>query len=118
MTKELNKFAEEAFKDIYDEDIAAIGRVYREVQEKYRLKSNTMPVLREMAREMEGKMAAAGFVARVDWTPCLYGENAVLDILGPVQERKEETDHDKKQWEVNRANDRGEQWLGEKGKIV
>lgn len=118
MSNNLDKFAEEAFKDIYDEDIAAIGKVYREVSEKWRLKSNTMANLREMATEMEGKMVHAGFRARVDWTPCLYGGDAILDILGPIEERKEETDHDKKAWEVNKSIDRGEKWLGQKGKIV
>lgn len=118
MSKDLDTFASEAFKDIYDEDIATIGKVYKEVMEKWRLKSNTMANLREMSTEMEGKLAQAGFRSRVDWTPSIYGQQPILDILGPIHERKEETDHDKKQWEVNKANDRGEDWLGQKGKSV
>ena len=117
MRNSFNKFAQEAFVDVYDEDVAKIGRAYQAAMDKYKGKTNSYANLAELAKYLEDEMHKVGYRAYVDISPILLGEPPILEILGPIDEGKE-TDHDRKVWEVEKSKTRNEKFYGEKGKIA
>ncbi len=60
-----------------------------------------------------------GILATVDTAPVLDGEAPIIEIIGKIEGTsfaKYGMDHEKKKWEVELATERGEDYLGQKGK--
>lgn len=60
-----------------------------------------------------------GILATVDTAPVLDGESPLVEIIGKIEGTsfaKFGMDHEKKEFEVKRATERGEDYLGQKGK--
>ncbi len=58
-------------------------------------------------------------LATVDTAPVLDGEAPLVEIIGRIEGSsfaKYGLDHEKKSWEVRKATERGEAYLGQKGK--
>jgi hypothetical protein len=56
-----------------------------------------------------------GLLVTVDVSPTFEGQPLIIDFMGALPGHYSEqygTDHEKKSWEVKRANDKGEDFLG------
>lgn len=122
--------------DLYDEDIKKIGVIIKELTQKWSRKPNTRANLQEMAKDANDRFLKAGFVVNVQWENTLIvvpdtsapgGTRPLpitIEVLGRVSssgygemvEGVELMDHERKRHEVLRANERGEAYLGQKGK--
>lgn len=106
--------------DLTDEDISRTFRVVEEIRLKYAGKPSSESNLEALRDEVLTKLADIGILATLDPTPIFYGEPPTLEILGRVAGHSDHThgfDHEKKGYEVRKANERGEDWLGQKEPI-
>lgn len=122
--------------DLYDFEIKTIGEILRDLAATWGNKRNTKQNLQEFAKYAHSKFLEAGFVVNVQWENTLVmvpdvsapGGIKPLPItievidriaggtgLGEVVEGHELMDHERKRYEVLRANERGEDYLGQKG---
>lgn len=94
--------------------VELIGRI----QEKYAMKRNSKENLEALRDEALTRMAEElNISAELDIAPCFYGEPPILEIKGKLTVddiNKYGFDHEKKGWEINKAHERGEDYLGEK----
>lgn len=110
------EFAAKA-SDLTDDEIQKSYRVITEVQRKYANKPNTRIWLDQLRDEVLTRLSEVGILATFDPTPCFYGEPPALEILGKVSTdpiHKHGFDHEKKEYEVRKATERGEDFLGQK----
>lgn len=110
----MDKFVEEAMADLHDEDIKKIGEIYGEMMRKFGQRPNNQYWLNEMVSWAEDAYYKAGFKVAFDLQNCFFGEPPIMSVLGKVTPDYD-FDHDQKRWEVLKANERGEKYLGEKG---
>lgn len=109
------QFAENA-ANLLDSDVQRIvDIVVGDIQAKYAYKANNVANLEALRDEVLTRLMEVGILATFDPTPCFYGEPPELEILGRVEDRHG-FDHEKKGYEVNKANARDEDYLGQKGK--
>jgi hypothetical protein len=99
--------------ELTDTESTQAVKVIAEVQEKYKNRTNSVENLEELRDEVLYKLMEIGIVAEFDPTPCFYGEPPILEIKGK-REMKYGFDHEQKGWEVRRALERGEDYLGQK----
>jgi hypothetical protein len=87
------------------------------VRRNYQHKAFTTANLDALRDETLTRLAGIGVLASVDVAPCLNGEPPVVEIIGKVGDVgfQKPFDHERKQYEVNKANDRGEDFLGQSG---
>ncbi len=111
----LERFEDHAIADLYDEDIKKVGELWNDVLQRFAHRSNSQANLAEMAKYAEHKFLEKGFVVAVDVSPALLDEPPIITVRGKI-EGFEEFDHERKGWEVNKANDKGEKFLGQKEK--
>lgn len=75
-------------------------------------------LLEELQSELSYKMATElDVLVRVDGAPVFMGQAPVIEWLGKLDTSslaKHGQDHEKKQWEVQKADERGEDYLGQK----
>jgi hypothetical protein len=110
------QFAENAM-DLLDSEVAEVIKVVVQVQEKYRYAANSPENLEKLRDETLTRLMEIGVIATMDATPCLYGDPPNLEIIGSTRIHKTDGfDHEKKGYEVNKANSRKEDYLGQKGK--
>lgn len=103
--------------ELLDTESQIVGRIVREAQLKWAGKANTVDNLQELRQELLHALMDVGIVAEFDPTPCFYGEPPILEIRGKVQgdpQHKYGFDHEQKRWEVLRAIERNEDYLGQK----
>lgn len=104
--------------ELTDSEISKMFKIVEEVRLRYSGRSNTPENLEALRDEVLNKLMDIGILATLDPTPCFYGEPPTLEIVGKVEADKvfhtEGFDHEKKQYEVRKATDRGEEWLGQK----
>jgi hypothetical protein len=102
-------------------EITATFKIVEAVRLKYSRAANSPDNLDKLRDEVLTRLMEIGVLATLDPAPCFYGEPPVLEIIGKVQEDKtfhtEGFDHEKKQYEVRKATDRNEDWLGQKENI-
>lgn len=110
--KELAKVA----TDLTDHDVMIVGKIVGDLMAKYSDKPNTPENLDHLRDEALTRLAEAGILATLDPAPCFYGEPPVLEILGKVGDPgfTAEFDHERKQYEVIKSKERGEDYLGQK----
>lgn len=103
--------------ELLDSESQMAGRVVREAQIKWAGKPNTVENLEELRQEILHALMDIGIVAEFDPTPCFYGQPPIVEIRGKVKDdpqHKYGFDHEKKRWEVQRAIERNEEYLGQK----
>lgn len=116
--------------DLTDEEIQAswriIGSVRKRHQDIFRRKFNdpstfTMGAVEKAISEFEDEIKTelaekVGVLASVNAVPIFEGKPMVIEWLGVIPGHSLERfgmDHEKKTWEVRRATDQGEAYLGE-----
>lgn len=103
--------------DLTDAEIKMVVQVVNRIRERYSNKPFTTENLDGLRDETLTSLAAINVLASVDVAPCLNNEPPIIDILGKVEGdamHKFGMDHERKRWEVLRANERGEDYLGQK----
>lgn len=103
--------------DLTDVEITRFFKVVEEVRVKYAGRKNTVENLESLRDETLTRLMDIGILATMDPTPCFYGEPPVIEVVGKVASdsvHRYGFDHERKGWEVNKANERNEEWLGQK----
>lgn len=100
--------------DLQDSEAQEAIQIIVGIQNKYARRANTVKNLEALRDEVLTRFMEVGILATFDPTPCFYGEAPVLEILGKVGASTSEFDHERKSFEVQKAAERGEQYLGEK----
>lgn len=111
--KQLVHFADE----LTDSESTEAFQLIMEIQMKYALKPNTQQNLEELRDEALTRLMERNVLAELDIAPCFYGEPPIIEIKGKIAGDSLHTygfDHEKKKWEIDKAHDRGEDYLGEK----
>jgi len=104
--------------ELTDDEIGKAFAIVVDIQSKYAHRANTVENLEFLRDEVTTRLAEVGVLVSIDPTPCFYGEAPIVDFLGKVAGDAIHThgfDHEKKEWEVRRATERGEDFLGQKG---
>lgn len=116
--KSEKQFAQFAM-DLTDLEIGQIAKIIKQIQAKYASRPNSPEVLDQLRDEVLTKLAEIEILATVDPTPCFHGEPPIVEILGKVPGsaiHKDGFDHERKAWEVRKANELGEDYRGQKEK--
>lgn len=103
--------------DLTDYEVSQVGRIVGELVRKYGTRPNTAENLDQLRDEALTRFMEMGILATLDPAPCFYGEPPVLEIIGKVAGdpiHKEGFDHERKTYEVRKANSRGEDYLGQR----
>lgn len=98
------------------ESIEAV-QVIGEAQMKWASKHNSKENLEALRDEVLTKLMEINILAEFDVAPCFHGEPPIVEFIGKIAGdglHKYGFDHEKKKWEIDRAHDRGEDYLGEK----
>jgi len=115
-TKQLAGFAQ----DLSDIEVGQVGKLIGKIQMKYGKRANTPENLEQLRDEVVTRLAEEmGILATLDPTPCFHGEPPIVEIVGKVSGHsfhKDGFDHERKYWEVQQANKKGEAYLGQKEK--
>jgi len=118
--------------DLTDEQIKQCAKILGEVRTKHVMKFRTkfndpnsfnfddvLKAISEFEDEIKTRMAEeASVLVGVDTTPLLEGQPMRVEWLGVLPGGDLDRygmDHERKEWEVKRANERGEDYLGQKG---
>lgn len=112
--------------DLYDWEIAEIGKIWNELQHDWMKKPNTTSNLTEFSRVAHESFLKAGFVVNVQWENSLIIDPktmqpmpVMIEVLGRIAEPKDGYDYERKSHEVRKAVSRGEAYLGQKdGKVM
>lgn len=103
--------------DLQDQEAAEVARITMAVSRKYATRIATPENLEALRDEVLTRLADASILATVDVAPVLNGEPPIVEIIGKVAgdpQHKYGFDHEKKQYEVRKATQRGEDYLGQK----
>jgi hypothetical protein len=114
--EELVKLATE----LSDEEVKKVGDIWVDLIVKYGTLTNTVENLEALRDEALNTFASQNILVTFDPAPCFYGEPPAIEIIGHVEGHdihKYGFDHERKQWEVLRAMERGEDYLGQKEPI-
>ena len=107
-------------QDLSDIEVGQVGKIIGSLQRKYAHRPNTPEVLDQLRDEVITRLAEEmGILATLDPTPCFHGEPPIVEIVGKVSGHsfhKDGFDHERKYWEVQQANKKGEAYLGQKEK--
>jgi hypothetical protein len=112
---QLAQFASE----LTDYEVGQVAQIVGKLQRKFASRPNTPKVLDELRDEALTKLAEIGILATVDPTPCFHNEPPIIEIIGKVpghEIHSEGFDHERKRWEVQKANALGEAYRGQKEK--
>lgn len=103
--------------ELLDSEAQEAVQVIASVQSKYADRQNTVENLEELRDEALTRLMEIGILAEFDPTPAFYGEPPILEIRGKISTdplHKYGFDHEQKQYEVRKAQERGEEYLGQK----
>lgn len=107
--------------DLTDSEITEVFKIVALIRDKYAGKANTPENLEKLRDETLTRLMEKGVLATLDPAPCFYGEPPIIEIIGKIKEdavfHKEGFDHEKKMYEVRKATERGEDWLGQKESV-
>lgn len=125
------QFSDVLTQELTDDEIQKAFKIMipiiRKWQEKFRLKAHSplfgvedaLKLIDKFEEELKYELATKLQVyAVVDVTPLFEGEPMVIEFQGALPDHqiaKYGFDHEKKGWEVTKATDRGEDYLGQKG---
>lgn len=74
-------------------------------------------LLEELEKELAYKLMELDVLVKIDGTPIFEGHPPIIEYLGRLDTSsiaKYGQDHEKKEWEVKKADARGEDYLGQK----
>jgi len=111
--KQLVEFA----SDLQDSEVTQVGKIVAQLSAKYSTKRASVENLEAFRDECLTRLAGIGILATVDVAPVLNREPPTVEIVGRIsgtEQAMHGLDHERKRWEVRRAVDRGEEWLGQK----
>jgi hypothetical protein len=110
----VKELSDVSMMELTDSEVVAVTQEILKIQEKYRYKYATKANLDSMADEITTKMYNMGVLVTFDPTPLLEGDAPHLEILGKIGGEFQEHgfDHEREQWEVQRANDQGQDVYG------
>lgn len=103
--------------DLLDTEASQVFNTVVDVQLRFQHRANSVQNLDAMRDELLTRLAEIGILATVDASPCFYGEPPIVEVVGKIAGdafHTEGLDHEKKQFEVRRATERGEEFLGQK----
>lgn len=106
--------------DLTDREITQVFKVVETVRQKWAGRPNTADNLDSLRDEALTRLMDIGIIATLDPAPCFYGQPPTLEIIGKIDTdpiHKYGMDHEQKGYEVNKAVERGEDWLGQKETI-
>lgn len=109
-TEQLSKYA----TDLTDEQIRQVGYIIGSMNQRFAKRGNTVEALEQLRDEALTRLAEINVLATVDPSPCFYGGSPIVEILGAVDPHPEGFDHERKQYEVQKANELGEDYRGQK----
>lgn len=115
--KSAKDFSNAATLDLTDEEIRNTMQIIVGIQRKYAARANTPANLEMLRDEVLTRLQSLNILATVDPAPCFYGEPPIVEIIGKINTdpiHKYGFDHERKKFEVERATDRGEDFLGQK----
>lgn len=127
IVRTLDEFSGALTLDMTDAEIEQAAKVmlpiYRRHKQKFLMKfaglrsvEEAMALIDEMENEIQYEMATkCGILVRIDVEPLFEGSPPIIDWVGKVGGVESEFDHDQKEWEVKRATERDEAFLGQKG---
>lgn len=120
-TFDIGKGFAHAASELTDAEITNTFKIVASVREKWAGRANTPDNLEKLRDETLTRLMEIGVLATLDPAPCFYGEPPVIEIIGKIQEDKtyhtEGFDHEQKMYEVRKAVDRNEDWLGQKESV-
>lgn len=109
---------ERTFRDVdyietNDEETVAIFTLSQLLQQKYAHRTGTQKEIENLKYEASSRFAELGFVVQVETVEWTLGTGPIsIAITGRI-EGGSKFDREKKGWEVNQANQRGQHILGE-----
>jgi hypothetical protein len=112
------QFAEFA-SELLDTEVQQAYAIIMAARNKYAGLHNTPGNLEKLRDEVLTRLSEVGIIATFDPAPCLYGEPPVIEITGKVRTDSIHTygfDHEQKEYEVRKSKERGEDYLGQKGR--
>lgn len=104
--------------ELTDSEVQDVFKLIVEVQERYKFKFATAENLAALRDEVLYRLMEHNILATFDPTPILNGEAPQVEIVGKISSdpiHKHGFDHEKEQWEVQRANERSQEVYDEKG---
>lgn len=112
----LKEFSDVSMMELTDSEVQNALQEILKIQAKYATRYATKANLDSLSDEITTKMYALGILVSFDPTPLFEGDAPHLEILGKVGTEHEQHgfDHEREQWEVQRANDRGQDVYKEK----
>lgn len=112
----VKEFSDVSMMELTDSEVQAALKTILAIQEKYQYRYATKANLDAMSDEITTKMYEQGILVSFDPTPLLKGDAPHLEILGKVDKGFQEHgfDHEREQWEVQRANERSQDVYKEK----
>jgi hypothetical protein len=112
--------------DLYDHEIARIPPIWQKLMAEFSAKPNTRANLDELAKRAAEEFIRIGLVVEVDTSGALITDPRTMRagspeivILGRLPGSPEDEhgfDHERKRDEVLRSRERGEDFLGQKGR--
>ena len=103
--------------ELTDSEAQEAFQIIASVQMKYERKVATIENLEALRDEILTRLAERDILAELDPTPVFYGEPPTVEIKGKLSTselHKYGFDHEKKGWEIKKAHERGEEYLGQK----
>jgi hypothetical protein len=112
----LKEFSDASMMELTDSEVQDVLQEILVIQEKYQFRYATKANLDSMSDEITTKMFEKGVLVTFDPTPLLEGDAPHLEILGKItgEFKDHGFDHEREQWEVQRANERGQNVYKEK----
>lgn len=114
-TEQLARYASE----LTDYDVRRVGEIVGRLVQQYSAKTASVENLNNLRDEALTRLAEIGILATLDPAPVFSGEPPTVEIVGKVtghDDHKYGFDHERKQAEVRRANELGEDYRGQKEK--
>lgn len=111
--KQLAQFASE----LQDTEVQQLANIVAAISRRYSTRSATVKNLEALRDEILTRTANVGLLVTVDVAPVLNGEPPVIEVIGHIEghdKNKYGMDHERKEYEVKKSVERGEDFLGQK----
>jgi hypothetical protein len=105
--------------ELTDSEVTQVFQEIVKIQQKYATRQATPANLDSLRDEILTRMLELGIHANFDPVPMVDGEPPAVEIIGKIPGGafdKYGFDHEKEQWEVQKAETRNEKFYGEKEK--
>jgi hypothetical protein len=105
--------------ELMDSEVTAAFEIVESARRKYAGMPNTEKNLQRLSDEIVTRLSDIGILATLDPTPVVFGDPPVLEIIGKIGDVgfQQATDYEKKSWEVRKAHNRQEYFLGERESV-